>query len=282
MGNLLPVAALVVLLGQTAHPKIAVPALEATDGSRALADSLTLLIPTEVRKRDRAAQVISSAEVQNMLGLERQKALLGCDSSSCLTELAGALGVDELLAGKIGKIGQTFVLELRRMDVNNARVIATTTRTLRGEEDGLIEAVQSAVAELYPLQGAANPPLALERPPEAGHGPTLGGSRLLPALIGGAGLAVAAAGTVGIVASLKTGSRFAAQQPGGVNAEAPTVTRAELGQAQLINQLSWGAAVVGAAGVAFGLRGLLAPGSTPAVGVAPRGAGAELTLAGAL
>ena len=44
-------------------------------------------------------QVTSEAQLQAVLGFERQRALLGCAAESCGAELAGAIGADILLTG---------------------------------------------------------------------------------------------------------------------------------------------------------------------------------------
>lgn len=50
-----------------------------------------------------------------MIGLERQKKLLGCadDRSSCVAELAGALGTDGIIVGSPGKPGTNFTISLK-------------------------------------------------------------------------------------------------------------------------------------------------------------------------
>jgi hypothetical protein len=60
-------------------------------------------------------RVTTEAEVQALLGLERQRQLLGCtdDSASCMAELAGALGVDGLITGNVARIDKGYVLTLK-------------------------------------------------------------------------------------------------------------------------------------------------------------------------
>src|SRR5881398_1613253 len=49
-------------------------------------------------------EVISSSDVTQLLGFERQRQLLGCKEDSCLAELGGALGVDYLVTSQLGKL----------------------------------------------------------------------------------------------------------------------------------------------------------------------------------
>src|SRR6185295_5852068 len=63
----------------------------------------------------RGVSVTGKNDIAALLGLERQKQLLGCsdEQASCLAELAGALGVDGLLTGSLGKVGNGYVVEVK-------------------------------------------------------------------------------------------------------------------------------------------------------------------------
>jgi hypothetical protein len=72
---------------------------------------------------------ITSRDIAQVLGVERQKELLGCSESqgSCLTELAGALGVDAILTGTIAKSGSSYSATLRVLKSNDGSQIAAVT-----------------------------------------------------------------------------------------------------------------------------------------------------------
>ena len=57
--------------------------------------------------------VMTPKQLEAVLGLERQKQLLGCAESSCMVELANALGVDGLLLGEIGRFGERYQINLK-------------------------------------------------------------------------------------------------------------------------------------------------------------------------
>ncbi len=93
-------------------------------------------------------QVISRDEIEAMLGFEQQKAMLGCDDTSCLAEIAGALGVDKVVSGKVGKVGKIFVLNITMIDHKSARVEKRVSKTVTGADDVLILAIQESAREL--------------------------------------------------------------------------------------------------------------------------------------
>jgi hypothetical protein len=108
------------------------------------------LVP-EVRKLE-GVSAIGMAEIRDMLGFEYQRQMLGCQADDqCLAEIAGALGVDELVTADLVLNGKTYSLSLRRVDLKKARVGQSFNRTLeRRDGEELLAMVGPAVAGLFP------------------------------------------------------------------------------------------------------------------------------------
>jgi hypothetical protein len=154
------VLALLLAAALAAPPPLSIATLP-LDGAglpEGMAASATVLVPTEVRRARPDARVISSDDVRSLLTHQKERLVLGCgDDPACLADLGGVLGVDEIVAGRIGRLGSTWVLELRRLDVKQARNIGSVTRAV-GSAEALVGAVRSAAGELYaPPPGAAAP-----------------------------------------------------------------------------------------------------------------------------
>ncbi|MHB8879479.1 MAG: hypothetical protein ACYC8T_37780 [Myxococcaceae bacterium] len=123
-------------------------------------------------------QVMTSGEIGAVLGLDRQKQLLGCteDASSCAAELANALGVDGLLLGSVGKFEDIFQLNLKVLSARDAKPLAIYSGQVSGEKAVLEELNRAAVAlaaqTLGKLGRTADAPLAAPAqavtPPPAG------------------------------------------------------------------------------------------------------------------
>ncbi len=148
--------------------KIATLQLEAAGVPEGMAASATVLVPTEVRLARPDAQLISSEDVRSLLSHQKNRLVLGCGAdAACLADLGGALGVDEIVAGRLGRLGETWVLELRRLDVKQARNLASATRAVTSA-DALVGAVRSAAWELYAGPGVgrrpSGPPVVLAAP----------------------------------------------------------------------------------------------------------------------
>jgi hypothetical protein len=84
-------------------------------------DSLTAVLFDELSPY----KVVSVADINAQLGLEKMKQIAGCDSASCAAEIAGSLGAQRILSGSVGRVGKVFLVSLTLIDVKN---IATSAR----------------------------------------------------------------------------------------------------------------------------------------------------------
>ncbi len=88
--------------------------------------------------------VLSSSQVAAVVGLERQKQLLGCTATNeCVAEFANALGVDGLLLGNVGKFGQTIQLDVRVAAASDAANLALFSLRIP-DENGLLDGITQA------------------------------------------------------------------------------------------------------------------------------------------
>lgn len=89
--------------------------------------------------------VITQSEIQSLLGFERQKQLLGCadDSNSCIAELAGALGVDALITGNVGRVGKRFVINIKIVASRDSRALSVQSGQVT-DEDALLDFLNEA------------------------------------------------------------------------------------------------------------------------------------------
>ena len=155
------------------------------------AAAITEAVVAEVRKQSKA-EVITQREIASVLTLEKQKAMLGCETDACMAELGGALGTDRLVAGDMAKLGESFLLHLRVVDVKKVRVAAQADRRLRGGTiDDVLDVLPAMVRELFPpapppAQAAAPQPAPIVPVPFPSPGltpppPDAGGGAAAPA-----------------------------------------------------------------------------------------------------
>lgn len=75
-------------------------------------------------------EVTTPKDIEVVLGMERQRQLLGCNTGAeCLVELAGALGVKELVTGEVAKLDSGYQLVVKVLAASTGSVrFARTTR----------------------------------------------------------------------------------------------------------------------------------------------------------
>jgi hypothetical protein len=90
-------------------------------------------------ERSQMAKVFDQFNIQNT----------GCVSDSCAVEFGKMLGVDRIVIGSVGLVGETYTIQSRIVDVGSMEIVASSTFTFRGERDALIkEGVPTIVSEL--------------------------------------------------------------------------------------------------------------------------------------
>ncbi len=85
---------------------------------------------------------------------ERQQVEPDCSTDACIAEIAGALGVEMMITGSVGKVGKTYVINLRLISAEMANTINTTSLSCPCEEDVLIERIKDAGLKLLKVEEA--------------------------------------------------------------------------------------------------------------------------------
>jgi TolB-like protein len=272
-----------------------------------LAELLSEVALTEA-SRVKGLDVVGRSDIGAMIGFERQKLLLGCsEDSACLAEIGGALGVDALLVGTLGRIETLHRIDLRLVDTRRARVLARFGESVEGKAEKLVKLVQLGTRELLealipaelpatpppPAVAAATPPApqaARATAPTPAARPTAvvpvaeapvrlesaGSSRRVWGwALAGTG---AALGAVGLAFGLQAKAALDAEKKAGAAGDYPTylakrdLTRSASRKADL---LFAGGAVAAGVGIY-----LILSGGRTTVAVAPDAGGGHLLLAG--
>ena len=87
-------------------------------------DGLTKIVVSsllsEVRKLE-GVSAIGQEEIEDMISFERERRILGCEADNeCLAEIAGALGVDEVITGRLSEEADGRQMLIRRIDQRRA------------------------------------------------------------------------------------------------------------------------------------------------------------------
>lgn len=213
-----------------------------------------------IARRGGRLEVTTAGDVEQLLGIERQKQLLGCSnmSSECLVELANALGADGVLVGVVVKSESGYLATLRVLHGTTGKVWWSASER---------QASESALLDWFDAQAQAMVDAIAPRP-AVNPGP------LIVGVTGGAALA---AGATLIIVSNTAGLEAVRMAPNEV----------ELGRAvssgRTMNSVGFVVGAVGlatlAAGIVWAAAGTKA--EAPQLAVVPTRDGAVVTFGGA-
>jgi TolB-like protein len=97
--------------------------------------------------REERLNVLTSNDLAQAMDLEAQKQAMDCDQSSCLAEIAGALGAKYVVHGTAGKLGASFILSLSVYDSEKAK--SAGRRDIRATTmDVMPDQIDKTVAEM--------------------------------------------------------------------------------------------------------------------------------------
>ncbi len=131
----------------TAPMKLAAPSFGAVNIDPEAASFYTDHVAQRLRRL--GLQVVTAREIALLLGIERQKQLLGCseDASECMIELANALGAEATMMGDIGRFEDVYQVNVKVLSSSNGRVLVEHSARVEGDR-ALLEALDETALVL--------------------------------------------------------------------------------------------------------------------------------------
>lgn len=106
--------------GQPARRRIQVMDLHSPDEA-VLAETVTKILTVELSHRN--FEVLSSRDLAAAASLEADRQAAGCDTSSCLMEIAEAMGADLLAYGDVVRLNKVMLVTLNVFDAKAGKAI---------------------------------------------------------------------------------------------------------------------------------------------------------------
>lgn len=126
-------------------PKLAVLDVQAVGVEEADARAISEAMTQELDRRG-FFEIITASDIRTLLGVERQKQLLGCSDSSCTTELSGAIGARFVLQSTVTRLGTSTQLSIQMLDTSKAQSVARSLRLAKDARQ-LVTLLPWALAE---------------------------------------------------------------------------------------------------------------------------------------
>ena len=89
----------------------------------------------------------------------------GCTSAECAAEVGALLGVQNMISGAFGKLGNTYTIDAKMFSVESGATIKSVSKSYKGEIDGLITEIEVLAWEIVGLT-APDHILAKQKIPE--------------------------------------------------------------------------------------------------------------------
>jgi len=112
---------------------------------------------------DRFNNFLVNTEVFDVLEREKMDMILkeqdftmtdNCNSSECAVQVGQLLGVEYMIAGKIGKFGSVYTLDIRMIDVSTGKILGTKSENYEGRKEGLLDMIEGMA---YTISGKTAP-----------------------------------------------------------------------------------------------------------------------------
>ncbi len=141
-------------IGSQAKATAAVLDFTGTGISEMEAITLTQRLASELVKTEALIIVERSqmSEIMEEQGLQQS----GCTSAECAAEIGALLGVQKMISGSFGKIGNTYTIDARMFAVESGQTEKTVNKNYKGEIDGLLTQIEIVAWELVGLQAPAD------------------------------------------------------------------------------------------------------------------------------
>lgn len=131
-------------------PTVAVLDFEGRGISQLEAATLTDRLLSELANTN-AVILVERNQMQEILE-EQGFQQSGCTTAECAAEVGALLGVQFMVSGSIGKIGNSYTIDAKMFSVETGATEKTVSKTYKGEVDGLITEIEITAWELVDLQ----------------------------------------------------------------------------------------------------------------------------------
>ena len=91
-------------------------------------------------------------EIMNDHGFQQS----GCTTSECAAEVGALLGVQNMVSGSFGKLGNSYTIDAKLFSVSTGGTVRSVSKTYKGEVDGLLNIIEIVAWELVGLTPPAD------------------------------------------------------------------------------------------------------------------------------
>jgi len=149
LSSILFLGLLAVAFGQAPAGKELVVAVSNFDG-RGLAEGEAITLTETFATylvNTRAFRLMERGKMDEILKEQGFQNSGACTDQACIVEMGQLLGVDNIITGSIGKVGGTYSVNVRLIQVSTGEIKKTINQFYKGEIDGLLTLVLPKIAD---------------------------------------------------------------------------------------------------------------------------------------
>lgn len=138
------------LLAQSSKPTVAILDFEGQGVSESEVQTLTERMRTEIGNTN-AIRLIERKAVEKIMA-EQGFQQTGCTSDECAAEVGQLLGVQFMVSGSIGKMGDAYTIDAKMFSVETGETVRSKNATHKGDISGLLTEMQIMAWEITGLE----------------------------------------------------------------------------------------------------------------------------------
>ncbi|MGY8783067.1 MAG: CsgG/HfaB family protein, partial [Fidelibacterota bacterium] len=141
------------MFAQSPNPTVAILDFEGQGVSASEVQTLTERLRTEIGNTN-AVRLIERKAVEKIMA-EQGFQQSGCTNDECAAEVGQLLGVQFMISGSIGKMGDAFTIDAKMFSVETGETVRSKNATHKGDISGLLNEMQIMAWEIAGLEAPA-------------------------------------------------------------------------------------------------------------------------------
>jgi formylglycine-generating enzyme required for sulfatase activity len=138
--------------------KVAILSIQSGTVAKDNLERVSDFIAQEVEKKS-TTKVLFLEDIRAMLQSEGMETLLGCYTDSCISKIGNVLGIDAVIVGGLGQIGNNYLFTLKMIDVLRNNVMDRQNVRVTGDISRILDEIPAMVDKIVE-KGAAQPATA--------------------------------------------------------------------------------------------------------------------------
>ena len=142
----------------SSEPSIAILSIQSDKKNDASVEKISDIVAEHYQNKSNA-KVLYLDDIRELLRTENVESLLRCFSDSCISKIGALAGVDLLILGSVGQLGQSYLFSLKMVDVLRDKTLKRVTASVENDIGLILGKIPQMVDEMVTIQKSVENPL---------------------------------------------------------------------------------------------------------------------------